>query len=372
MSLNNRGIASKCIKASIIALVLLLAGCRPADRARPALPHVSAPAAAATPTAANATSRPTSEPATRPDGLSAGEAATLASLEKVDGFPLYTMRYSGGYDDAGADGRGGPVGPRWGCSLFAALGGPQDMLFGRNFDWEFSPALLLFTDPPGGYASVSMVDIAYLGFTGSAAHTVADLPLAERRRLLDAHMIPFDGLNEKGLAVGMAAVPPGEMVPDPAKPTLGSLGVIRQMLDHAADVDEAIDIIQGTNIDMEGGPPLHYLLADRSGRSVLVEFFRGETVLLPNGAPWHLATNFLRAAAGDSPLGECSRYDKIHERLSQAAGRLGRQEAFDLLSDVSQVGTQWSVVYGLTTGEVSVVMGRQYGSAHPFRLDQGP
>ena len=52
------------------------------------------------------------------------------------------------------------------CSLFAALGDPENRLFGRNFDWRYSPALLLFTDRPagGGYASVSMVDIAYLGF----------------------------------------------------------------------------------------------------------------------------------------------------------------------------------------------------------------
>ena len=51
-----------------------------------------------------------------------------------------------------------PSSPRWAI--------PDDRLFGRNFDWRYSPALLLFTDRPaaGGYASVSMVDIAYLGF----------------------------------------------------------------------------------------------------------------------------------------------------------------------------------------------------------------
>ena len=36
------------------------------------------------------------------------------------------------------------------------------MVYGRNFDWQYSPALLLFTNPPDGYASVSMVDIEYL------------------------------------------------------------------------------------------------------------------------------------------------------------------------------------------------------------------
>ena len=40
------------------------------------------------------------------------------------------------------------------------------MLLGRNFDWYEHPALILFTDPPDGYASVSMVDISYLGVKG--------------------------------------------------------------------------------------------------------------------------------------------------------------------------------------------------------------
>ena len=51
----------------------------------------------------------------------------------------------------------------WSCTLFAALGDPNDLYFGRNFDREFSPTLLLFNHPKDGYSSVSMVDISYLG-----------------------------------------------------------------------------------------------------------------------------------------------------------------------------------------------------------------
>ena len=49
------------------------------------------------------------------------------------------------------------------------------MFYGRNFDWEFSPALLLFTDPPDGYASVSMVDLTFLGISPAASKD-ADRP----------------------------------------------------------------------------------------------------------------------------------------------------------------------------------------------------
>lgn len=346
-------------RATLALLLFLLSGCgrvEPTRRATPAAPAATALAPAPSPTG----------------GLSAAEAATLDSLEKVDGFPLYTMRYYADYVVPSPDTSSRKAGPGWGCSLFAALGDPQAMVYGRNFDWEYSPALLLFVDPPDGYASVSMVDIAYLGFAGSLAHTILDLPLSDRRGLLGAPYIPFDGLNDQGLAVGMAAVPPGDMQADPSRPTIGSLELIRYVLDHAANVDQALAIFRGYNVEMEGGVPIHYLLADRSGRSVLIEFYQGQSVVLANEAPWHLATNFIRASVGDSPLRQCARYDKIEELLRQEKGRLTTPGAFALLQTVSHVGTQWSIVYSLSTGDVTVAMGRKWGEVHAFRLDLAP
>jgi metal-dependent hydrolase (beta-lactamase superfamily II) len=319
-------------------------------------------------------SSPTPEPVVQPqpDGLSADEVATLGSLEMVDGYPLYTMHYYGAYTRGPSWAQVSAINrttlvSSWSCSLFAALGDANNRLYGRNFDWEFSPALLLFTHPPDGYASVSMVDISYL-VPADKVQTLADLPLAERRALLRALHWPFDGMNEHGLVVGMAAVPPGGMIADPAKPTLDSLGVIRQVLDHARDVDEAVSLFESHNVDMGGGPPLHYLLADRSGRSVLVEYYQGEMILIPNDKPWHLATNFLLSSVRDPSAGQCWRYDRIEQRLTQTQGRLSLQEAMDLLAQASQALTQWSVVYGLSTGEVQVAMGQQYDTVHTFLL----
>lgn len=213
-----------------------------------------------------------------------------------------------------------------------------------------------------------MVDIAYLGFGGDRAHSLPDLPLSERVGLLDAPFWPFDGMNDQGLVVGMAAVSSGQMRTDPDKETVGSLGIIREILDHARDVDEAVGILQSYNIDFRGGPDLHYLIADRSGHAALVEFHEGEMIITPNDAAWHMATNFLRAPAGASAEGMCWRYDRLSERLAQAKGRLDGQAAMALLRDVSQANTQWSIVYGLTSGEVHVAMGREYGSPRVFHL----
>ena len=299
---------------------------------------------------------------------------TLGSLEQVDDYPLYTMHYVGPYqrarDLATDESTRAAKSPAWGCSLFTTFADPENGLFGRNFDWQYSPALLLFTDPPDGYASVSMVDIAYLGFGDEKAVGITDLPAEERRALLDAPFLPFDGMNEQGLTIGMAAVSPGNMVPDSDKETIGSLGIIRQMLDRAATVDEAIAIMEDYNVDMGDGPPIHYLIADARGDAALVEYYKGEMVVTPNESSWHLATNFLRAQADETGSHSCWRYDTIGERMAETDGNLSTQDAMDLLADVSQPNTEWSIVYGIDSGDISVVMGREYENAHTFRLER--
>jgi hypothetical protein len=279
------------------------------------------------------------------------------------------MRYFGTYEPAAAsfpsDGITLPQGLA--CSLFAALGDEDGMLYGRNFDWKYSPAVLLFTDPPNAYASVSMVDIAYL--VGSTkVDLLTDLPLNERVPLLSAPFLPFDGMNEHGLAIGMAAVPWCSMPKNPEKETVDSLLIMRAILDHARDVDEAVAIMDRYNIDMIGGPSLHYLVADATGRAVLVEFHDREMILYPNEARWHLTTNFLITTAGETLRGNCQRYDTIDERLIRTGGQLTAEEAVDLLENVSDTSTQWSVVYGVSTGEVHATMGRAYNNVHTFRL----
>ena len=315
-------------------------------------------------------------------GLTNDQVATLSSLQKIDDYPLYTMRFYGAYSSSQTSSLRAPVeissqypSPdrytltnTWGCSLFAALFDPNNQLFGRNFDWEFSPALLLFTDPPDGYASVSMVDIAYLDFDGLAAYGILDLPLIERRNLLAAPFLPFDGMNEHGLAIGMAAVPPGFMQSDPTKETVDSLHIMRLILDRARDVEGAIDILGSYNIDMEGGPPLHYLIADAAGNAALVEFYRGEMFVIPNEGLYHHATNFLRSADLEHPQGQCWRYDTLTGRLAQNKGELSEDEAISLLAEVAQDNTQWSIVYEMSTGDINVAMKRQFDQVHQLNL----
>ena len=376
--------------AWLTGLILLAASCSSSTRMPSPTPEAPAassiqnttvpPASEVSTLTATAASPPTGT--TQTGSLTDAETTSLSSLEKVDGYPLYTMHYSAPFDlealhsanifpldGAGSesDSHRPPANP-WACSLFAAMGDLENSLYGRNFDWEYSPALLLFKDSPGAYASVSMVDLAYFGFSGDQANNLLKLPLEERRPLLRTPSMPFDGMNEHGLVVAMAAVQSEPMTFDPDKETIDSIGVMREMLDRARDVDEALDILGSYNIRMNG-PALHYLLADRSGKAFLVEFYKGEMHVIPNPQPWHVATNFITASVEGDPAGTCWRYDTISQRLDETGGKLSTQEAIDLLVQVSQDITQWSVVYDMSNRVVNVVVGHQYDSPpHVFQL----
>lgn len=352
----------------IIGLLCMLAGCSPNTNSEPG----------STSPSPKLTVMATPVP-TQAHTLSSNEIASLNSLERMTEYPLYTMRYYGTYrQDIHAIENLEPgsilatTWPDWGCSLFAALGDGTDMFYGRNFDWRYSPALLLFTDPPDGYASAAMVDMDYLlpsSLRGEVT-TLTELPTQERAFLLDAPAWPFDGMNDQGLVVGMAAVMDSRSLHDPAKPSIGSLEVIRQMLDHASNVDEAVSILETYNISMDG-VPIHYLIADRTGRSVLVELDEKMTVI-PNDFPWHLATNHLRANVPPGAPSGCWRYDTMEQRLAATGGDLTSQQAIDLLQSVSQEGdyaTQWSIVYGMDSGLIQIAMGREFESLARFHFN---
>jgi len=299
---------------------------------------------------------------------------SLSTFRQVDDYPLYVMHLYGDYhfDDMLRTGaRGDAVllfsppatAEHWACTCFSAFGQPGQAILGRNFDWYNRPTLLLFTHPPHGYVSVSMVDISYLGFD------TEEPSWSDRLRLLDAPYLPFDGMNERGLAVGMMAVPNAHTTNDTDKVTIDSLAAIRLLLDKAQSVDEALPLLGAYNIDWGSGPPLHYLIADSSGDSAVVEFVGGEMKILRNEQPWQVATNFvLSGHSPESAMLQCNRYAAAFRTLEQAQGRLSLEEAMAILANVSQVGTIWSVVYDMENGQIAVAMGHNYAKVHHFDL----
>jgi len=301
---------------------------------------------------------------------------TLSSFKKVDDFPLYVMTYYGdyGFDDYLEQGltsfeltRLSPT-RAWACTTFYASSPDSDALLGRNFDWYDHPALLLFTDPPEAYASVTMVDLHYLGFSIDQEPTTPAMDT-----LLDAPYWAFDGMNEHGLAIGMMAVSQADPPLDPDKVTISSLEAIRLMLDYAKDVDEAIALLDQYNLDFIGGPPLHYLISDKNGNSTVVEFLNGEMISLENKDPWQVSTNFILSI--EKPQGSnssCWRYNQAYHDLQDADGNISSEEAMTILESVAQPNTLWSIVYNQENGQIDLAVGRDYRHIHQFNLNSPP
>ncbi|MFF5205460.1 linear amide C-N hydrolase [Streptosporangium sp. NPDC000396] len=339
-----------------LAAALSLAGCSTPAGGPPAAPTGNQAAAPASTSAAAPASR-----GSVLDQTAADVRRTVQSLRQVDDLPMYEMTFHGSYN------REAPLSEEeltgradgWACSLFHLAG--DRPLFGRNFDWDPNPAMIVHADPSDGYASVSLVDLSYL--LGDANAPDLTDPRA-RRRMAHAVLAPFDGVNEKGLAIGMAAVPVGEPPPKMAdRPTVGSMRIIRLMLDKAATVDEAVAIMRRYNIDFTSGPQVHYLLADATGKSAVVEFANGELNVIED----RILTNFtMTGTTGEQRLAD-DRYGKLAEGLPSAKNW---QDGMNLLQRVAQGHTRWSVVYDLTDATARLVTGKRWERVHTIPLVQ--
>ena len=262
----------------------------------------------------------------------------------------------------------GPSGLRkpFGCTVFLA-GDAARPVVGRNFDWDENPALVLRTAPPGGVATVSVVDISYLGYD---QQHLSELDSPEgRRALLRAPLLPFDGMNGSGLMVGMAAEESAVAAKRPGRQVVGSVRIMRLVLERSKTVAEAVKVLDAYDLDFDGGPPLHYFVADATGASAIVEFVGGKFTVIPRGAqPWQVMVNFQQATSTDASRKADGRWNTATTRLAAARGKLDPAQALALLKDVRQGITQWSAAYDLKARTVSLVVGQQYGTVHEFRV----
>ncbi len=296
--------------------------------------------------------------------LNDDERATLTSLTKLDDYPLYYMEYYGdyGFEEYLRVGEKIQTSKNlpyaYACTCFCTLTDNTDNLFGRNFDWSKHPSLLLYTNPPEGHKSISMVDLEFIGY--DSEDQIADRSIEDIRGLLSAPYIPLDGMNEYGLTIACMAIPEAENTIENGKVTIGSLAFMRLALDYAKNIEEAIELWNNYNVYFPPGPDLHYLVADAEGNSAIIEWIDGEMVVIQNENTWQVSTNFVVYGTSELEKNQCRRYKACQELLSEKEGKVTSFQAMELLKTASQVSTQWSIVYNMHSGQIDIVMGRDY------------
>lgn len=325
------------------------------------------------------------------------EVATINSIDKLNDYPLYQMDYKGDYGfdsflETGASNdkelvdfvvkrllKGLPIEiniPSLGCSTFSAENENGDRIFGRNFDLTYSPGMMVKTTPDDGYASISMVNLAFLGYGEKK------LPDSFTKSItaLAAPYAPLDGINEKGLTVGVLLIPTEETNQQTDKVDITTTTAIRMMLDKCATVEEAVAMLKKYDMHSSANSCYHFHIADASGDSVVVEYIDNEMKLVEPKDSYQAATNFL-LTPGDYDFGKGQdRYKTLMTTLKKNKGVISNKEAMNLLKAVSQKehktesgrlsATQWSVVYDTKELSATISMGMDYSKTYKISLNE--
>ncbi len=363
-----------CIPASALLITAMLAGCVRSEDRRD---HISDIGTASGPeeTEPFQYMELTDEILLLADGLSA------VRHTGDYGFDLFTER-GGGSSDAevvsflteyvlsGAEGlrfEGNP----FGCSTLSVQNAKGDSLFGRNFDWNPCHAMIVWNVPDNGYASVSTVNTDFIGMSGIG---FSSLP-AETQALV-ALYAPLDGMNEMGLAVSVNMIRDRDDIEQNTdKPDLTTTTAVRLLLDKAASVEEAIELLRQYDMHASFGYMVHFAVADRDGNSVAVEYIDNEMVVVQTQA----VTNFYLAEGEKHGIGtqqSHDRYELLMNRIN-ASGRMEMNDVRDALDSVSKDNfggsdsTEWSIVMNQSSGEIRYYHRENYTEPYVFSVKGG-
>ena len=237
------------------------------------------------------------------------------------------------------------------------------LAFGRNYDWV--------TD--AGYISTNNRGLLKTSFKNAEGSTIS---WVSRYGSLTFNQygkeFPTGGMNEKGLVVELMWLDGSQYPKVDNRPTLNVLQWIQYQLDNSATVDEVIATDKLLRIGADN-PPLHYLVADASGKAATVEFLNGKMVVHKgNDLPIPVLTNTDYASSTDAVKasgvleGKASatfndnslqRFAKACTMIKEFKQKDSKQSlidfSFDVLQNVAQPGwTKWSIVYDVTNKRV--------------------
>lgn len=256
----------------------------------------------------------------------------------------------------------------FGCSTLAVKSPEGEALFGRNFDWENCEAMIVKSAPADAYGSISTVN---MNFIRSGYGGFAQLP--ENVRTMVALYAPLDGMNERGLAVSVNMIQDSETInQDTGKPDITTTTAIRLMLNQAADVEEALALLKQYDMHSSMGMMVHFALADKSGRSVAVEYVHNEMTVTDTP----VVTNFYLAEGEKQGIGSAqshTRYEILRKSLSDNPA-MTMDQVRDALDSVSKdnfgefESTEWSIVFDLDSGTARYYHRENYESSYTFQV----
>ena len=261
-------------------------------------------------------------------------------------------------------------GSSFGCSTLTVSSPDGHQLFGRNFDWQTCNALVVTSKPSQGYSSISTVN---LGFISQAGGSLNQMLEQNDIRVLAALYAPLDGMNEKGLAVSVNMIQDSASInQNTEKSDLTTTTAVRLLLNKAASVDEALDLLRQYDLHASMGMMIHFALADTTGKGVVVEYINNEMVVTETP----VVTNFYLAEGTKHGIGtqqSHERYDILTQTLADHP-TMTMEDVRDAMDSVSKdnfnefESTEWSAVFDLNTGTAHYYHRENYENRYTFSI----
>ncbi len=332
-----------------------------------------------------------------------GEARTLLSVKEKGDTGIYEVNYAADYKldellEAGGAAteeqlvqyiiktmlKGLPIEvpyeiPNLACSTFYAETPEKGYIFGRNLDNQTTDLAVIKTSPKDGYSSVSVVNLSFLGYNESYTPD----KLMDRINTLATAYFPLDGVNEKGLAVGVLQLQAPATAQDNGKTDVGTTLAIRAILDKCATVDEAVEFLESVDMFAAAKGCYHFQIADATGKSAVVSYVENEMVITEkeDESDFIAATNFyLHEVPFEYEKQGLDRYEILEKTLTEKKSVLTAEEGMDLLEAARIIGTdpdekgrvystQWSSIYDLTNPSLSLCADMDYENVYVYEVD---
>ena len=259
-----------------------------------------------------------------------------------------------------------------GCSSITAnnAGPAGGKIFGRNFDYTDGSAIIIHTMPYEGYESVST---SYPWFITGDLDWEPTNNVETDAVALGLIYAPLDGMNEKGLYISILQLDDENTnQTDPNKNDVQTTVAVRYLLDKAASVDEALEILSNFNMHNVYDTAYHYAIADNTGKSVVVEYINNEIKV----ADAKVVTNHYLVPNSGKDLPESTnssiiRYNTAYQTGTDCNWNMTPAMMRDTLSAVSVKkqnpwGTHitiWSAVYEPNSKKVTYYFRKDYTKA---------
>lgn len=245
------------------------------------------------------------------------------------------------------------------CSSFV-LKNERSIFLGKNFDWTFDKGHLIKN-------LRYVTKVAYYTHNGQPATWTSKYGSVTFNQ--NGKEMPYGGMNEKGLVVEMLWLEDTKFNINDDKSYVNELEWIQYQLDNFPTVSEVTAAIDQLKIYPIKGK-IHYLIADETGKSIIVEYLDGKPVVfekddntcqaITNKTVVH-STKYIDNLNGipKRNTSETFRYHQLEKQIKklQKENDFSEKAAFQMLAHVAikkgSFKTVWSIVYDIRNRSIT-------------------